>query len=135
MKKFREILALILFLTGVLTVIFSPIYQLVEMKINNVPGDGEEVYGDNLFKKILGVKIIKYTNFDGNWDYSGATVMVAPWMQKVSGLPEKVTWSSPYEENSKGSDIFFVIFLRLFIKCIPFVLILIGYFLSSKKQT
>lgn len=128
-----------LFFFGLFLIIACPLYQLIDMRIKNQPGDGIERYGDNfVFKNILGVKIdySQYVGGEDGWYLERSEILTPLWMQTF-GIPAQVQTGYNYEDSSwwKSEGYSTVIWLRFLIKCIPIVLIFFGIGkVTSKKE-
>lgn len=126
MKKLR-IGRLLLFFGEVLLLIFAPTYQFVDYLVNEIPGDGVKIYGDNpVFKNLLGIKTVQYsTTADGkNIARIATRIETPPWMRSL-GAPNQVVWGKSAQSVSPFFQIFWIVLARILIKMIPFILIFI----------
>lgn len=126
-----------LILIGATLFFLAPIYQTLDMVIKNVPGDGKEIYGDNpIFKNLLGIKTDKYFKMDGQWEYCGTKIQVAPWMQKIGGVNEFVySGGGIYNHNSPTKEIILVDLLRFIVKImIPLIFLAPGFYFQFRKN-
>jgi len=137
MKKFRigkfikefRVGRLSLFFGEVLLLIFAPTYQFVDYLMNETPGDGVKIYGDNpVFKNVLGIKTVEYRiTVDGkNIARISTSIKSPPWMRSL-GAPNQVVWGKSARSVSRSSQIFWIVLVRILIKMIPFILIFITW--------
>ncbi|MFA5797391.1 MAG: hypothetical protein WC916_05125 [Candidatus Woesearchaeota archaeon] len=67
------------------------IYQAADSLISNIPGDGLKIYGNNIFKNILGVETQHYDLIPGmGWENTYDVVAPAQWMKDVFGFSNTV---------------------------------------------
>ncbi|MFA6325447.1 MAG: hypothetical protein WCX46_04445 [Candidatus Paceibacterota bacterium] len=125
-----------LILIGVALFFLAPIYQTLDEVIKNVPGDGKRIYGDNpIFKNLLGIKTQNYFKMDGQWEYCGTKIQVAPWMQKIGVNKFVYSGGGIYNDNSSKKEIILVYFLRFLIKIIiPLIFIAPGFYFQFQKN-
>ena len=126
-----------LFAIGLLFTVGGPLYQYIDMKVNNVEGDGVESFGDNIiFQNILGVKkcISAFTHTDDGWVTYGTILYTPKWMQKV-GCPKIVERISdgPYSGDTyiTSEGYWTVVLLRWLVKLTPILLMMIGARLTN----
>lgn len=130
MKKLGNFLTFI----GVFLLVVVPTYQLIDEYATNTGGDGERIYGDNILKNVLGVKILNYSQpIPGEgWVYQGTEIHTPIWMQKF-GTPKIVNWGNEeHAWNSSTLQIIDTIVLRLIAKLSPLLLLVFGRFLLKR---
>lgn len=124
---------------GLILLIVLPIVQYLDAWVKSPRDCGMEIYGDNFFKEIIGVKTIYYNRSGFLGDQLGTELQVPGWMRQI-GIPPYIYWGWKSSntflayENSPFYQVMEVIILRWIIKLFPLYIFLLGLYLGGSKK-